>query len=310
MADQAQAAAHWDDAYAQGEDTRSWFEQHPDMSLRKSTRPGTGVSTVDALIDAGRRRMPPHQGAAGSRLPRPHGPGHLRDRVAARPRPPRLASRPGSLAGRRGAHLAAPASLPGLAWPGGLPFPDHRSAPAAVPAHPGHGHRAGRHRRLRLFRTGRAAALLRPASGPLQPGRASPPARRQVELDEPGPGRAHHPGRHHPAVHLDRAAKRIPSPGSRSRRQSGFSAISQNPSAGSTCASINACSAASRSGRPSIRARYGRLTSTSGTANSARSASLIVIPRCRPLCSRRQPASELSAPEGSRGTSQAAARSS
>ena len=49
--------------------------------------------------------------------------------------------------------------------------------------------------------------------------------------------------------------KRILSPGSRPRLQSGFSAISQNPSAGSTCASINVCSAAfqirlSMAGRP------------------------------------------------------------
>jgi trans-aconitate methyltransferase len=51
MTHQAQAAAHWDDAYAQGEDTRSWFEQHPDMSLRMLD--SAGVSTVDALIDAG-----------------------------------------------------------------------------------------------------------------------------------------------------------------------------------------------------------------------------------------------------------------
>ena len=29
MAEQAQAAAHWDAAYAQGDDTRSWFEEHP-----------------------------------------------------------------------------------------------------------------------------------------------------------------------------------------------------------------------------------------------------------------------------------------
>ncbi|MFY9649503.1 hypothetical protein [Trebonia sp.] len=34
MADQAEAAAHWDAAYAQGDDARSWFEKHPDMSLR------------------------------------------------------------------------------------------------------------------------------------------------------------------------------------------------------------------------------------------------------------------------------------
>jgi hypothetical protein len=51
MADQAQAAAHWDDAYAQGADTRSWLEQHPDMSLRMLD--SAGVSTGDALIDAG-----------------------------------------------------------------------------------------------------------------------------------------------------------------------------------------------------------------------------------------------------------------
>jgi hypothetical protein len=31
MADQGQAAAHRDAAYAQGDDTRSWFEKHPDV---------------------------------------------------------------------------------------------------------------------------------------------------------------------------------------------------------------------------------------------------------------------------------------
>ncbi|HJY60303.1 MAG TPA: hypothetical protein VJ418_28315 [Streptosporangiaceae bacterium] len=34
MADQPKAAAHWDGTYAQGDGTRSWFEKHPDMSLR------------------------------------------------------------------------------------------------------------------------------------------------------------------------------------------------------------------------------------------------------------------------------------
>ena len=94
-----------------------------------------------------------------------------------------------------------------------------------------------------------------PASGPLQPGAACPPARRQMALDQPGPGGTHHPGRCCSAVHLYRAAKRILSPGLRARLQPGFSAISQNPSAGSICASINACSAASRSGLPNMRAR-------------------------------------------------------
>ena len=51
MADQAEAAAHWDDAYAQGDGTRSWSEEHPDMSLRMLD--AAGVSAADALIDVG-----------------------------------------------------------------------------------------------------------------------------------------------------------------------------------------------------------------------------------------------------------------
>ena len=51
MADQAKAAGHWDAAYAQGDDTRSWFEEHPDMSLRMLG--SAGVSAADALIDVG-----------------------------------------------------------------------------------------------------------------------------------------------------------------------------------------------------------------------------------------------------------------
>ena len=51
MADQAAVAAHWDDAYAQGDDTRSWFEHHPDMSLRMLD--AAGISPADALIDVG-----------------------------------------------------------------------------------------------------------------------------------------------------------------------------------------------------------------------------------------------------------------
>ena len=49
MADQA--AAHWDAAYAQGDGTRSWFEEHPDMSLRMLD--SAGVSAADAVIDVG-----------------------------------------------------------------------------------------------------------------------------------------------------------------------------------------------------------------------------------------------------------------
>jgi trans-aconitate methyltransferase len=51
MADRAEAAAHWDAAYAQDDGTRSWFEKHPDMSLRMLD--SAGVSAADALIDVG-----------------------------------------------------------------------------------------------------------------------------------------------------------------------------------------------------------------------------------------------------------------
>jgi Methyltransferase domain len=44
-------ASHWDDAYAQGETTRSWFEEQPDMSLRMLG--SAGVSAADAVIDVG-----------------------------------------------------------------------------------------------------------------------------------------------------------------------------------------------------------------------------------------------------------------
>jgi trans-aconitate methyltransferase len=49
MADQA--AAHWDAAYAQGDSTRSWFEEHPDMSLRMLD--SAGLTAADAVIDVG-----------------------------------------------------------------------------------------------------------------------------------------------------------------------------------------------------------------------------------------------------------------
>jgi trans-aconitate methyltransferase len=51
MADQAKAAAHWDAAYAQGDDTRSWYEKHPAMSLRMLD--SAGISAADAVIDVG-----------------------------------------------------------------------------------------------------------------------------------------------------------------------------------------------------------------------------------------------------------------
>lgn len=51
MAEQSQAAAQWDAAYAQGDDTRSWYEEHPGTSLRMLA--SAGVSAADALIDVG-----------------------------------------------------------------------------------------------------------------------------------------------------------------------------------------------------------------------------------------------------------------
>ena len=51
MAGEPGVASHWDDAYAQGETTRSWFEQQPDMSLRMLS--SAGVSAADAVIDVG-----------------------------------------------------------------------------------------------------------------------------------------------------------------------------------------------------------------------------------------------------------------
>jgi trans-aconitate methyltransferase len=56
MAGQARAAAHWDAAYAQGEDTRSWYEEHPGMSLRMLD--SAGISAADALIDVGAGASP------------------------------------------------------------------------------------------------------------------------------------------------------------------------------------------------------------------------------------------------------------
>ena len=58
-------SSHWDDAYAAGETTYSWFQQHPQMSLRMlevaRVRPDASVLDVgggasplaEALLDRG-----------------------------------------------------------------------------------------------------------------------------------------------------------------------------------------------------------------------------------------------------------------
>jgi hypothetical protein len=51
MEPQRDPAVHWDDAYAPGEGSRSWFQQHPALSLQMLD--AAGVSAGDSLIDVG-----------------------------------------------------------------------------------------------------------------------------------------------------------------------------------------------------------------------------------------------------------------
>jgi len=51
MAGKSGAAARWDSAYSQGDDTRSWFEEQPGMSLRMLS--SAGVLVAGAVIDVG-----------------------------------------------------------------------------------------------------------------------------------------------------------------------------------------------------------------------------------------------------------------
>ena len=46
-----ESGAHWDSAYAQGDTTRSWFQDEPTESLRMFD--GARVSTADSVIDLG-----------------------------------------------------------------------------------------------------------------------------------------------------------------------------------------------------------------------------------------------------------------
>jgi hypothetical protein len=64
METQRDPAAHWDDAYARGEGSRSWFQQHPALSLQMLAE--AGVSAGDSLIDVGGGASP----LAGSLLSR------------------------------------------------------------------------------------------------------------------------------------------------------------------------------------------------------------------------------------------------
>lgn len=51
MAEQADPAALWDDAYALADTSRSWFQREPDMSL--GMLDAAGVCADDRLIDVG-----------------------------------------------------------------------------------------------------------------------------------------------------------------------------------------------------------------------------------------------------------------
>jgi hypothetical protein len=57
MATEPELATHWDDAYAQGDTTRSWFQAAPEMSLRMLD--AAGVTASHSVIDVGGGASPP-----------------------------------------------------------------------------------------------------------------------------------------------------------------------------------------------------------------------------------------------------------
>ena len=57
--------AHWDDAYAQGETSRSWFETDPVMSLRMIGAAGVGATAGVVDIGGGTSRLVDHLLARG-----------------------------------------------------------------------------------------------------------------------------------------------------------------------------------------------------------------------------------------------------
>lgn len=61
----AELTAHWDDAYAQGEATRSWFETEPVMSLRMIDAAGVRAKASVVDIGGGTSRLVDHLLARG-----------------------------------------------------------------------------------------------------------------------------------------------------------------------------------------------------------------------------------------------------
>jgi protein-L-isoaspartate O-methyltransferase len=51
VGEQGSGAAHWDDAYAAGDSSRSWFQRRPAMSL--AMLDAAGVTAADSVIDVG-----------------------------------------------------------------------------------------------------------------------------------------------------------------------------------------------------------------------------------------------------------------
>lgn len=61
----SELTTHWDDAYAQGETTRSWFETEPVMSLRMIDAAGVRATASVADIGGGTSRLVDHLLARG-----------------------------------------------------------------------------------------------------------------------------------------------------------------------------------------------------------------------------------------------------
>lgn len=215
MAEQAPVAARWDAAYAQGDDTRSWFEAHPGMSLRMLG--SAGVSAADALIDVGGGASP----LAGALLDRGFddvtvldisaaGMQYARDRLGSRADQVHwltadvLSWHPGrhyqTWHDRAVYHFLTTAedrqqylrTLEAATAPGGIAV-----FGCFAPGGP-------------QYCSGLPVARYSPAQLARQ-------LRTKWVLVSQGPGGTQNPGRCHPAVHLDRAAARILRPGSRSR---------------------------------------------------------------------------------------------
>jgi hypothetical protein len=74
--------SHWDDVYAVGDASRSWFQTCPLMSLKMLD--AAGVTASDSLIDVGGGASRLAGALLGPGIPGHHCAGHLRDGDAVR----------------------------------------------------------------------------------------------------------------------------------------------------------------------------------------------------------------------------------